>query len=92
MISNIGYYSFPRGKPLEKQLVHAIESVVIEWCHQIRDVLKKSSAQPLLEGKNPKPQAEIDFWKARCADLESVVDQVGEHDCVTDVVACSCSV
>ena len=36
-----------------RALVHAIESVIIEWTHQIRDVLKKDSAQPLLEGLNP---------------------------------------
>ena len=66
----------PRGKPFEKSLLHAVESVVIEWSHQIRDVLKKSSAQPLLEGKTPSPMVEIDFWNARRADLESIMDQV----------------
>ena len=67
---------FCREKPSEKNLIHAVESVVIEWCHQVRDVLSKSSAQPLLEGRNPGPFVEIDFWKARCIDLESVVEQV----------------
>ena len=55
---------------------------MIEWCHQVRDVLSKSSAQPLLEGGIPGPLVEIDFWKARCADLESIVDQVRLHTCV----------
>ena len=59
-------------------MVHAIESVVIEWSHQIRDVLRRNSAQPLLEDKNPGPLVEIDFWKARMIDLESVVDQLYE--------------
>ena len=67
-----------RGEPFDKSLVHAIESVVIDWCHQVRDVLKKSSAEPLLAGKNPWPLVEIGFWIARRADLESVVDQVGQ--------------
>ena len=49
---------------------------MIEWCHLIRDVLNKSSAESLLAGMNPGPLVEIDFWNARCADLESVVDQV----------------
>lgn len=56
--------------------MHAVESVVIDWSHQIRDVLKKSSAQPLLDGKNPSPLIELDFWNARRADLESILDQV----------------
>lgn len=62
--------------PFDKTVIHAVESVVIEWSHQIRGVLKKTSAQPLLDGKFPWPIAELDFWKARYADLESIVDQV----------------
>ncbi len=65
-----------RGRPFDKSLVHAVESVVVEWSHQIRDVLKKNSAQPLLEGKNPGPLLELDFWVARRADLENVLDQL----------------
>ena len=65
-----------RGRLYDKHLVHAVESVVIDWCHQVRDVLKKNSAQPILEGSNPGPQVEIDFWQVHCADLESVVEQV----------------
>lgn len=53
-----------------------METVVIEWSHQIQGVLKKNSAQPLLDGKNPGPLVEVDFWKARVADLESVMDQL----------------
>ena len=49
---------------------------MVEWSHQVQDVLKKNSAQPLLQGKNPGPLVEIDFWIARRADLESVVEQL----------------
>ena len=49
---------------------------MIDWCHLIRDVLNKSSAETLLAGMNPGPLVEIEFWNTRCADLESVVDQV----------------
>ena len=70
-------YSF-RGQPFERSLIHSVESVVIEWSHQVHDVLKKTSAQPLLEGHNPGPLVEIDFWQARRADLESVMDQLCE--------------
>ncbi|CAF4423306.1 unnamed protein product, partial [Rotaria magnacalcarata] len=37
------------GETIDLKLVHAVESVVIEWSHQIREVLKKDSAQPLLD-------------------------------------------
>ena len=36
-----------------------IKAVVVEWTHQIREVLKKDSAQPLLEGMNPTLYVEI---------------------------------
>ena len=55
---------------------------MIEWCHLIRDVLNKSSAETLLAGTNPGPLVEIDFWNARCGDLESVVDQVSVCVCI----------
>jgi len=56
--------------------VHAVESVVIEWTHQIREVLKKDSAQPLLEGLNPVPYVEMEFWKIKAQNLECIYDQV----------------
>ena len=67
-----------RGESFERSLIHSVESVVIEWSHQIQDVLKKSSAKPLLKGENPGPLVEIDFWSAQRADLESVMDQLRE--------------
>ena len=60
----------------DRNLVHAIESVIIEWSHQIQDVLKKDSAQPLLEGWNPGPLVEIEFWKSKAQNLECIYDQV----------------
>ena len=69
-------FPLPRDPLPQKQLVHSIETVVIDWCHQVRDVLKKTSAQALLDGNNPGPTTEIDFWKARWDDLESIVEQV----------------
>jgi len=60
----------------EKHVIHSVESVVIEWCHQVRDVLEASSADPLLEGRNPGPMVEVHFWKERCADLFFIMDQV----------------
>ncbi|KAM3592376.1 uncharacterized protein V6R79_017533 [Siganus canaliculatus] len=65
-----------RGEPLDKSIIHSLESAVIEWSHQIRAVLKKDSAEALLEGKNPTPQTELLFWKNRCADLEYIFSQL----------------
>ncbi|XP_032221173.2 dynein beta chain, ciliary [Nematostella vectensis] len=67
-----------RGETFDRSLVHSIESVIIDWSHQIQTVLKRSSAQPLLEGTNPGPLVELDFWKARAANLECIFEQL--HD------------
>ncbi|CAF1677145.1 unnamed protein product, partial [Adineta ricciae] len=70
--------SSKNGEVIDLKLVHAVESVVIEWSHQIRQVLKKDSAQPLLDGLDPLPSTEIEFWKSKRAHLESISEQL--HD------------
>jgi len=57
-------------------MLHDIETVVINWTHQIREVLKKDSAQPLLAGLNPTPYVEIEFWNAKAQNLNCIYDQV----------------
>ncbi|KAL6475225.1 hypothetical protein MHYP_G00162650 [Metynnis hypsauchen] len=64
-----------RGDLVDKSIIHSIESMVIEWSHQIHEVLKRDSSEPLLEGKNPTPHVELNFWKNRYADLECIHDQ-----------------
>ncbi len=61
---------------MNQGLIHSIESVVIEWSHQIQEVLKKDSSQPILEGLNPTPSVEIQFWAAKTSNLENIYDQV----------------
>ena len=60
-------------------MIHAIETVVIEWVHQLRDVLKRDSTQALLDGHNPTPVVEIKFWQNKCDNLQCIYEQV----CVT---------
>ena len=56
--------------------MHSIETVVIEWTKQIHEVLKKDSSQPLLDGLNPDPYVEIEFWKLKSNNLINIFDQV----------------
>lgn len=72
------YMHFIRGKPFEKNLIHTVETAIIDWSHQIRSVLVKSSAQPLLQGLDPGPLVEIEYWKHQVIDLESIVEQMYE--------------
>jgi dynein heavy chain len=61
---------------VDSSLLHAIESVVIEWSHQVQDVLKKDSSQALLDGGSPLPGIEVEFWRSRATNLLNIHEQV----------------
>uniref|UniRef100_A0A8P0S8H0 Dynein axonemal heavy chain 11 n=1 Tax=Canis lupus familiaris TaxID=9615 RepID=A0A8P0S8H0_CANLF len=69
-------YSETRLEVNERTLLHAIESVVIKWSHQIQEIVEKDSAQPLLNGLHSGPQTELDFWMMRRDNLSCVYDQL----------------
>lgn len=62
----------------ERIILHAIESVVIKWSHQIQQIVEKNSAQPLLSGVHLVPQNELDFWTMRRENLSCIYDQVSD--------------
>ena len=45
---------------------------------QTEEVLGKDSAAELEDGKTPGPLTEIQFWEAKCLNLESLFEQVGK--------------
>jgi hypothetical protein len=61
---------------VDSNLLHAIESVVIEWSHQVQDVLKKDSSQALLDGGSPLPGVEVEFWRSKYTNLLNIYEQV----------------
>uniref|UniRef100_A0A8C5XER9 Dynein axonemal heavy chain 9 n=1 Tax=Microcebus murinus TaxID=30608 RepID=A0A8C5XER9_MICMU len=61
---------------IDKSVIYAIESAVVKWSHQVQMVLKRESAEPLLQGENPTPKVELDFWKSRSEDLEYIYNQL----------------
>ncbi|KAL4676954.1 hypothetical protein H8957_008548 [Semnopithecus entellus] len=61
---------------LDNALLHAIETIIIDWSHQIRDVLSKDSAQALLDGLHPLPRVEFEFWDARLLNLKCIHEQL----------------
>ncbi|XP_063817028.1 dynein axonemal heavy chain 9 isoform X3 [Pseudophryne corroboree] len=69
-------YDSENSDHLDKTVIHAIESAIIQWSHQVRGVLKRESSEQLLHGKNPNPIVELDFWKNRYADLECIYNQL----------------
>ncbi|KAI8900476.1 dynein heavy chain and region D6 of dynein motor-domain-containing protein [Globomyces pollinis-pini] len=60
----------------DKNILHTLETAVIDWTHQIQEVIKSNSAAPLEEGLNPGPMVEIDFWTAKAANLKSIHQQL----------------
>jgi dynein heavy chain len=65
-----------RSESKERALLHSIETAIIDWTHQVRQVLKKESAQPLLEGLNPTPKVEVEFWRLREQNLDCIYEQL----------------
>uniref|UniRef100_A0A667HU43 Dynein axonemal heavy chain 9 n=1 Tax=Lynx canadensis TaxID=61383 RepID=A0A667HU43_LYNCA len=61
---------------LSKSVIYAIESAVIQWSRRVQGVLKRESSQPLLQGENPTPRVELEFWKSRAEDLEHIYNQL----------------
>ncbi|XP_041076181.1 dynein heavy chain 17, axonemal-like [Polyodon spathula] len=61
---------------VDSKLLHAFETVIIDWTHQVKGVLSKDSAQPILDGLNPLPKMEFDFWNARLTNLECINEQL----------------
>uniref|UniRef100_A0A667HVG3 Dynein axonemal heavy chain 9 n=1 Tax=Lynx canadensis TaxID=61383 RepID=A0A667HVG3_LYNCA len=59
-----------------KSVIYAIESAVIQWSRRVQGVLKRESSQPLLQGENPTPRVELEFWKSRAEDLEHIYNQL----------------
>ncbi|XP_039718441.1 dynein axonemal heavy chain 11 isoform X2 [Pteropus medius] len=69
---------YPEAKlePNERTVLHAIESVVIKWSHQIQEIVEKDSVQPLLNGLHSNPQTELNFWAMRRENLSCIYDQL----------------
>ena len=64
------------GKECNIQLKNAIEGIIIKWAYQVDEVLSKDSAEEIADGKTPGPMTEINFWEAKCINLESLFEQV----------------
>ena len=60
----------------DKDSIHMLESTVIMWTGQIRDILSQESDAPLLLGENPGPQYEMDFWATKSRNLDCVYEQL----------------
>ncbi|XP_069502374.1 dynein axonemal heavy chain 2 [Ambystoma mexicanum] len=64
----------PEKAMKDKELVQRLETCMVHWTRQIKEVL---SAQEALEtGENSGPLEEIEFWADRCKDLSGISQQL----------------
>ncbi|XP_038624757.1 dynein heavy chain 2, axonemal [Tachyglossus aculeatus] len=60
----------------DKELVQRLETSMVHWTRQIKEVL---SAQEAMEmGESLGPLEEIEFWRNRCADLSGISKQLSK--------------
>jgi dynein heavy chain len=71
----------PALEPLEgngnyKDRVHLLESAVIMWTKQIKNMLKMDPENALKRGDQPTPDEELNFWISKAGNLNSVFQQL----------------
>lgn len=64
------------GQNVDLYLKAAIEGIIIKWAAQINDILKENSRVAFAENTDPTPLFELDFWRNRLKNLESIYDQM----------------
>ena len=60
----------------DKERVHVLETAVVTWTKQIKNVLKLDPEHALKSGSHPGPMAEIEFWQAKSRHLNSIQQQL----------------
>ena len=59
----------------DKDRIHVLESAVVMWTRQIKNILKMDPETALKSG-NPGPDVELEFWKNKAENLNSLHQQV----------------
>jgi len=59
-----------------KDKAHILESSIITWTRQIKNILKQDPEGALKSGNNPDPLTEIEFWRNKAENLNSIYKQL----------------
>ena len=62
-----------------------LETAVVTWTLQIKDVLKRDPEHVFQNGANPGPMVGLDFWSQKASDLQSIQKQLSS-DKITKVM------
>jgi len=65
-----------KGSTMEKERVHSLESAVVTWTRQIKNVLKTDPENLLKANEHPGPSAQMKFWEAKAINLNSIHEQL----------------
>ncbi|KAL9650835.1 hypothetical protein ABK040_001885 [Willaertia magna] len=63
----------------DKDVVHALETAVVNWSNQIKEVLKKDPESLFTPTVHPGPLDEIQFWEEKHSDLVSIIQQLNSE-------------
>ena len=69
-------YSTMEKNQHDKDSVHVLETAVVAWTRQIKDVLRLDPETVLKSGGHPGPVAEVDFWQNKAKNLNSIHEQL----------------
>ena len=64
------------GPSTGKNRISLLEGAIITWTKQIRSVLKQDPESQLKQGLHPTPDVEIEFWRNKAANLNSIFEQL----------------
>ena len=59
-----------------KNRISLLEGAIITWTKQIRNVLNQDPEYQLKQGLHPTPDVEIQFWKDKAGNLNSIFEQL----------------
>lgn len=59
-----------------KNRISLLEGAIITWTKQIRSVLKQDPESQLKAGMHPTPDVEIEFWRNKAGNLNSIFEQL----------------
>eukprot|EP00762_Andalucia_godoyi_P000343 ANDGO_03199.mRNA.1 Dynein beta chain len=60
----------------DKEKVHALESAVVTWTRQIKNVLKMDPEMALKGSDHPGPLKELEFWSTKSENLNAIFEQL----------------
>ena len=64
------------GQSAGKNRISLLEGAIITWTKQIRSVLKQDPEFQLKSGMHPTPDVEIEFWRNKAGNLNSIFEQL----------------